>query len=132
MRTASKKTVETIALSTTGHVATVTIERVGQDVPHNSDDVQVRATIRLPTQGQSSALANELCFGYRVRINESALDAHWESYDGVNKSTRSTKMVFSAPKWAEAELAAQSWAIGQIAKLVSALTVRAAALAEAE
>ncbi len=119
----SKET--TYKLGATGLVASIKLERVGQQYPSRGDGIVVRATIKLPLKHDE--LPPELDFGGRVRI--------WNGVVGSNyyfSYLRNMNQTYIATTWEEAFRVAEADATSELGHLLDAIATREKALADAE
>lgn len=135
MFTEQERTI-TIALPHTENLtAIITITRGGQNDPNESDLIFATARIFLPTNTtyRTSELNDTLQFNQRLQLANQLMGAQWHCFsqhDGAK--TRMVERHFDSDRWATAFAAAETWARGEVQKLVDMLEQRHAAFVAAE
>lgn len=114
----------------TGDVTTIIeLTSLGQCPPDESDNVQVQATLKLPTEPGSWRLLGALQFGARCYVLGEGLKESWGVV--IAEGWRSKSLVESAPTYREARERALAAARRATAGIHKHLRIRAEALAAA-
>lgn len=121
-----------VVTETTGDITTtVDVWPLGQQDPSDGDDVQVRARIMLPRDGDGRvSLHPDVQFGTRVAVLNMYLRCDWGHF-GAYGDCRYLETETHAATWADARSEALAKALAETAKLHAALRARADALAAA-
>lgn len=109
-------------------VCDVKIVRLGQEAPHVSDEVVVKATVFLPNCVTTNRLPQALTFGERACVYEKT----WGWWGDAAGDKRHVSRHYAAATWAEAFEVARAAADAEIGNLVAAIQKRAQALRDAE
>lgn len=118
--------------------ATITLKRAGQVDRRQNDQVQVTATLflpSLPSRKEWYHYINEECrFGDRVCLFEQPLFNYWGEHNGKasSQSQRFRTKKFCADRWHRAFSNAKRYAETEVDKLISAIKTREQALLDAE
>ena len=108
------------------------VERFGQQLVCEGDDVEVRVTVYLPCDDRGE-LRSDLRFEARLLLIGEYLGSSWGVYEhDVNTDHRFKRLVFSAKKWASAFENATTAGDELLDRLEIMLDDRAQALIDAE